>query len=413
VHGNAHNVCQIIESVIDNTGTRTMRYNITCDSVIGNEAFLMGVQDFDSTGTQFAYHNPNGSLRVGDVSGTQWNLSKLGDNSVAFGVDTTALGSQSFSVGSSNLVNGTNNVVFGSSNLLFDNFSSNASPLAPTIRTRNSIILNGESNDIAADAVISDDSIAINSIIGGTQNELVIMNSSTALSHKTLGQATDTMILGGSGTDDTSNIAAIGIGSNTFTTSISQTDITAPVTNSMLFYDGHPNSYPTLHEVNTLKQVFKRGFIRAAGSLLNGYGDDGARERMIPFEAVIAANTVNSFDITISQDTIISVNGSFLVAGYDSGTSSFASTVETLTQFIVLRSSVLATPSQILLSPIITQLYATPGYSFNVTDITVSISNVNAGVITVYYNNFNDFDVKVHAVFYAYDMILTDLISPP
>lgn len=410
VHGKAHNVCQIIESVIDDTGTRTMRYNETCDTVIGNESFLMGVQNFNTSGTQLAYHNLNGALRAGNVSGTQWNLSLLGDNSVAFGNSNTALGSESFSHGSNNLVNGTNNIVFGSGNLLFDNYSATTSPAAPTNRTQNSIILNGTGNDIAADGVISGSSIAINSVIGGTNNQLVISNCTTTLANNTLGQAQDCLIFGGTGSTS-GNVAGIGIGANTFTNTVTQSNITGPVTNSILLFDGHPSTYPTLHEINTLKEVFKRGFIRAGGTTLNGYGDDGARERMIPFEAIVAANSQSTpVSISITQNTILSCNGVMMVAGYNSGGGppSIESTLATVSQFIVLRTTVGS--STVLHDPVITQIYTSAGFS-DVLNITVDTTNLaSLGTIAVNYNNTNSFPVKVHAIFYAYDMIMADQI---
>jgi hypothetical protein len=416
VHGNAHNICQTIESVIDDTGTRTMRYHEDCDSVIGNESFLMGVQNFNTTGTQLSYHNLNGAFRVGDVSGNQWNIPLLGDNSVAFGSDTTALGQQSFSVGSDNLVNGQNNIVFGNNNLLFDNFSSTASPLVPSDRARNSIILNGQSNDIGSDGVIAGDSLAINSIIGGTNNQLAIINCSTALAHNTIGQAENCTIVGGEGTSGSPITVGIGIGSNTLTTSVTQSDITAPVTNSMLFFDGHPNSYPTLHELNILKQVFKRGFIRAGGSSQIGYGDDGARERMIPYEVLVpGGGGTASLEISITQNTIVTCNAALILAAYDTSVDPpiFRTSVQTVSQFIALRSSISGTPSSILHPPTVAQQYSSDNFFSDVTNTTVTDIDIDTGIISIVYTNNNAIDVKLHAVIYAYDMNLSNLITVP
>lgn len=358
-------------SVIDNTGSKVLRYNLLDPSMIGTETLIAGVQNMDTPGQQMFFDlYDTGAFRVGNYTGTQWFKANLGALSFACGQDNIALGLQSFIGGGQyNSALAENCAVFGYSNLA---------------DSMNSGIFGGSFNSVSG---LSDNGF----IGGGTNNTLEICLNSAIVGGSTIsGQMHNTFITGSN--------AIVGVGSET------GGPVTAPIDGSFAAFDHSQTEPHFLNSSFMCKQMYRNGFVRGGGSKTHDgaqpsqLGNDGAREVMKPARFVISAGATKTFFLPLSDNHIAMVRG-FVQLAVENDFSKRGSF-----QFeggVFVRAN--ASPTAIMdMEPTIFKNSSVPLSLFDVSDFIFDVSGIS---ITISITAPVSETIVVNLVLYMYDLI--------
>ncbi len=342
----------IWESVIDSSFTDVVRYNATAGSVLGNESILIGISDLNKTGRQTFWYSPKSAFRCGTTTGSQWNISNIGEESFAVGQNTLASGDQSICFGLNNESNGNQSSVFG-----FDNIANG--PLA---------------------------------FVAGGSNTLPNANHTFVLGNNIAGEAAYSVLLGGN------NPSLIGLGANTGI-------VTGPLIGSFAAFDASPSALHTLWENNQNKQLFQSGFVRGSGSqafdgdtLIATPGNDGAREKMLPFRFFVSAGSSKTICIGTETNQVAMITGVIVAVGDTMSKRS----VYTVSGGVFTNDAGFMTIDKV---PTVSLEFSSPMNLFDLNNVIFNVTNVPP-CITVNFTAPIGESVSINFVTYLYDVIV-------
>lgn len=340
----------IWESAIDDTLTDVVRYNTSNPRVLGNESILLGFQNLDTTGPQTFWYSPKSAFRSGSSTGGQWNINVIGQDSFAVGRNTIASGLQSSCIGSDNEATGNQAFVYG---------------------------LNNTANGPLA-------------AVGGSGNTILNANHTFAYAQNMTGEAEHCVLFGGLS-------SIVGTGADVGV-------VTGSIVGSFAAFDSSSAALHTIWENYQNKQIFQNGFVRGGGSqsyngpMLPGLtGNDGAREKMIPYRFFVESGSTTTVNIPLQSNQITLISGTVVIVG---------NVVAKRATFTISGGSFVNDAGTVIMDkvPTVSLEFSNPLLMFDLSNVTFGVTNLPPSVTVDFVGPVGE-DMTVNFIVYLYDIV--------